>query len=34
LFWDGWSRSSENIQESRSNDPTSEGLHLTSSFIV
>mgnify|MGYP003675949528 CR=1 FL=1 len=34
LFWGGWSRSSEYTQESRSNDPTSEGLHLTSSFIV
>ena len=29
-IWGGWSRSSENIQESRSNDPTSEGLHIVS----
>ena len=33
-FWGGWSRSSETIQESRSNDPTSEGLHLITLIIV
>ncbi len=32
--WGGWSRSSENIQESRSNDPASEGLHLITLIIV
>jgi len=33
-FWGGWSRSSEHTQESRSNDPASEGLHIVWLTIV
>jgi hypothetical protein len=32
--WGRWSRSSELTQESRSNDPISEGLHMVSILIV